>query len=144
MATRETLETFAKKLPSFPLIVQKRIVKDWQNYTEEAFAKSQEWVPILTGDLQRSGGIANAKITAGGIESSITYTMPYANVIHELERNGKSISLKEKGFQYKVKGGTITKARRGHPKYLSRAVRLKQKDVIEDMFKSISMAWDLI
>ena len=140
MATRETLETFAKKLPSFPLIVQKRIVKDWQNYTEEAFAASQERVPILTGDLQRSGGMKRAKITAGGIESSITYTMPYSQVIETGKRNGKAISLKPEGFQYPH----ATKARKGQFKYLSSAVKDNTKGVIDDIFKSIGQAWDLI
>ena len=141
MPRKETLSQFADNLHKFPLIIQKRIVKDWQNYTEESFADSQEKVPILSGDLLRSGVIKNAKITANGIESFITYTMPYANYIHGgKNKDGSDIRYKESGEE----SNGYTKARKGEAEYLSKPVKDNEPEVIKDIMDSIGKAWAVI
>ena len=140
MAKRETLKQFANNLPKFGPLVTKRILKNWQVFTEESFAGSQEKVPILTGALQRSGAIKTAKITAKGIESTITYNLPYAQVIESGERNGRPITLKPKGFQYP----NAVKQREGQFKFLESAVEDDTPNVIKDIKKSISQAFQII
>jgi hypothetical protein len=140
MAKKETLEQFANNLHKFSPLIVKAVLKDWQNYTEESFADSQEKVPILTGDLLRSGNFKKATITPKGIESKIVYTMPYAQVIESGERNGKPIELKPQGFEY----SHATKARQGQTKYLSSSVEDNTPNVIKDIMDSIGKAWDKI
>lgn len=139
MASR-TLKDFARNLNKFsPLIVQ-RIVRDWQNYTEESFAESQSKVPILTGDLARSGMFKKAAITPRGIESRIIYTMPYAVVIESGERDGKPITLRPAGYEYPH----ATKAREGQFQYLSSSVKANEPEAIRDIKRSIGKAWELL
>jgi len=141
VANRETLESFARNLHKFTPIIQKRILKDWQNYTEESFSDSQEKVPILTGDLLRSGGFKNARITAQGIESSITYNLPYAQKIERgTTDDGKPLNYKPAGFKY----SHATKQRKGGAGFLSKSIKANEPDVIGVIMKSISQAWELI
>ena len=140
MARRETLEQFARNLDKFSPLIVKRIIRDWQNYTEESFSDSQNKVPILSGDLLRSGSWKKATITPRGIESRIIYTMPYARVIEEGVRDGKPIKLKPTGYKYPNE----TKAREGQFDYLGSSVDANTPNVEKDIFKSIEKAWELI
>jgi len=142
MARSETLEEFTKKLPSFPVVIQKRILKDWQTYTDEVFAQSQNEVPIASGALLRSGSVLNAKITSNGIESAIVYNLPYARKIHDGEDSkGRTINLKPAGYVYP--DGT-TKAREGEYLFLEEPARTQLDDVTKAISKSISKAWALL
>lgn len=141
MANRETLEQFAKNLSKFSPTIVKRIVKDWNEYTVEVHAESQSRVPILSGDLLRSGTFKQAKITAQGIESYIVYNLPYAKVIEEGVRDGKIISLKPQGYVYP---DGQTKEREGRFSYLGTAVKNQLPDTITAIKRSISKAWELI
>ncbi len=141
MPRKETLSQFAKNLHKFSPAIIKRILRDWQNYTEESFHLSQNRVPILTGDLQRSGGIKVAKITSKGIESSIIYNLPYAQVIESgIDRNSNPIVLRPQGFEYPH----ATKAREGQFRFLAESVADEEKNVLDDLERSIEQAWELI
>lgn len=131
MAKKETLKQFVKNISKFPDLVKLEIIKDWQDYTDESFAESQQKVPILTGQLLRSGSVKEAKITKRGVESNITYTMPYAKRIHDGE--GK-IELKPKGFKY----SHDTKSRQGEFKYLENPIKERSKSAIKKLADSIA------
>ncbi len=139
MAKRETLEQFAKNLHKFSPLIQQRILKNWQTYTGETFAQSQDEFPILTGALLRSGSVRNAKITSNGIESSIVYNLPYAQRIHDGDEEG-NLELKPVGFRY----SHATKAREGEFLYLEEPARIQRDQALKDIKKSIGEAWALI
>jgi hypothetical protein len=148
MATRETLEQFARNLHKFTPLITKRILRDWQNYTEESFdsAVNGGQIPILTGTLQRSGAFLKARITPRGIESSIVFSQPYAVTMEKGEtKSGKEINYRIQGQIFNVgKGSYATKQQTGRPGWLSDAIESNKPDVEQDILKSIGDAWDKI
>ena len=141
MPQKETLKDFSNNIKKFPKILNRRVVDEWQKYTEEAFSLSLERVPILSANLANSGSFKKATITAQGIESAIVYTMPYANYIEGGKTaKGKPLNYKEVG----EKSGPYTKAQKGQAKFLESSVEDEYDSAIEDVKKAISEAWALI
>jgi hypothetical protein len=141
MAKQESLQDFVKNLDKFPLLIQKSVVRDWQNMTDNVFAESQEKVPIHSGALLLSGQVVNARITKNGIESSIIYALPYARDIESGKReDGTDITLVDVGVKY----NNFTKTRKGQFAYLSTSIESYEDIVINDIKKSIGLAWDKI
>ena len=55
-----------------------------EHAAEEVLRKSNEAVPVLTGDLRNSG-----KVTVEGNTAAVSYDTPYAAAQHETNRTNK-------------------------------------------------------
>jgi len=140
---KETLGQFVKNWNKFPTKLKSRIAENWQDYTDEVFAESQNKVPILSGQLQRSGTIKEARVTRQGVESLIVYNMPYANYIHNgLTKKGAVINLTEKGETVRTSAGTFTKARKGEFLFLENPAKELRREAIKDISDSISKTFN--
>jgi hypothetical protein len=152
MAKRETLETFLKNLPSFPVKIKVGFLDSWNLNTRQTYADSQKKIPVASKTLARSGVVRKAEITSTGIKSSIEYTVPYAKTLHDAKSDDKwknvgqvSYYIWGKGHAGKKRGvrrGTkVNKSQKGEKGFLEKATRQNANNFVDDLGDVIDKEW---
>jgi hypothetical protein len=137
----QTLKSFVKELPDFDDDIIKALVGEWNNETGFVQSDASRNAPVAGAFLIRSGVVQRARITASGIESQYSFTVPYAEKLNDIT---SGLNLKEKGeVSYYVKGQKVKKQKKGELGYSDLAV---EKAAQNDRFinitnRAISRAW---
>jgi hypothetical protein len=126
---KESYAEFIKNFKNWNPNILKQAKKVWDRHTLFIKGDAGERTPLVTGQLEGSQAYKKARVTKAGIVSSIVFTAPYANRIH----NDPGVELAPVGTVYKRKGQEQTKSRKGEKTFLQNAVDDGQNDLFRDV-----------
>jgi hypothetical protein len=117
-------------------VIHQKLVQATMLTAEKIMADSKDLVPVDTGTLRSSGVVLPAAITGTTVSVTLGYggaAAPYARMVHENPRAGKTGGLSPSGMPYK------TWAKVGQWKFLEIPfVRARNEDYLGRFFRSLT------
>jgi len=142
MPKRETFNDFVRKFGKTGELVERLVLKPWNNELQFTITDVGKFVPIASGALRDSIKSVKARVTDSGIVSYIESRIPYAKRLHNAP-DGEVQNWKRPGeLSYHDGGQRITKKQRGTNKFISRAINIHEKYFMDIVSKAVSKAFN--